>query len=154
MIELTGGLEGVGPGLWRGRVLGRTLWLVSNRDVSIDVESAPLSVVSEQSAERVLELAKVVVSSEELWETYGQLLGTHFPDQIKELADMATKHGRKKFDMGVVARNAVKAASAEELEKSGVAEEVVGKIGVDRILAALKPEQMRELRKRVAATTK
>jgi hypothetical protein len=157
VIEFTGNLEAVSPGLWHGRVLGRPLWLVSNGDVPIDVESAPVSMVSEQSTERALELARVAVSSDELWETYGPLLGTYFPNQTEEFSIMATKQGRKKFDMGVVARNAVKAASAEELVKSGVAEEVVDKIGLDRldrILAALKPEELRELVKKAASAKK
>lgn len=154
VIELTGALESIGPGLWRGRVLGRTLWLVSNGDVPIDAESVPVSVVSDQSAERVLQLAKVVVSSEELWQTYGPLLEVNFPDQVREFEDMATKRGRKKFGMSDLARNAIAAASPEELEKIGAAEKVVDKMGLDRFLAGLTQEQRRGIAKWIEARKK
>jgi hypothetical protein len=154
VIELVGKLESVGPGLWRGQVLGRALWLVSNNEVPIDVESAPVSIVSEQSAERALQLARVVVATDELWQTYGPLLGANFPNQLREFEDMATKRGRKKFGMADLARNAIAVASPEDLEKSGVTEQFLDKIGLDRILAALKPEQLRELVKRAASVKK
>ena len=43
---LAGGLESVSDGVWRTSILGRTLWLVSNSDVPIDLESAPLRMVN------------------------------------------------------------------------------------------------------------
>jgi hypothetical protein len=67
---------------------------------------------------------------------------------------MATKHGRKKFGMGDLARNAIAAASPEELEMIGAAEIIIDKMGVDCILAALKPEQLRELVKKAASAKK
>lgn len=154
VIELTGDLTSVGPGLWSGRVLGRPLWLVSNRDVTIDEESAPVSVVSDQSPDRALTLARVVVASAELWQTYGPLLESHFPDQREEIEDMAAKRGRKKFGMGDLARNAIDLATPEELEKFGLASKVLDKIGLDRFLASLTAEQRREVAKRVDAGKK
>jgi hypothetical protein len=154
VIELTGKLESTGPGLWRGQVLGRTLWLVSNNEVVIDVESAPVSVLSEQSAERALQLARVVVASDELWQTNSPLLGASFPALFQEFEDMATKRGRKKLDFGDMVRNIITVASPEELDRSGVTEQILEKVGVDRIFAALKPEQLRELLKRAASAKK
>jgi hypothetical protein len=149
VIELTGGLESVGPGLWRGRLLGRPLWLVSNGNVSIDAESAPVSVVSAQSAERALELARVVVASEKLWQVYGPLLGNLFPHHRKELEDMATKRGRKPLDWGSLARSAVDSASPKALAEAGTPQAIVEKMGPDGFLASLTPEQRRELSKQL-----
>ena len=84
VIELTGGLEAVGPGMWRGRILGRPLWLVSNSDVPIDNENAPVRAVSEQSVEEMRKLAEVVIAGNEIWEVYCGLIGMLNPNLRKE----------------------------------------------------------------------
>jgi hypothetical protein len=154
VIELTGELETAGPGLWRGRILGRPLWLVSNREVPIDEESAPVSVVSDQSVERAFALATVVASSDVLWQTYGPLLGVLFPHQRKEFEDMATRQRRQKAEWAFITRNAIDGASPKELVKAEAAQAIIDKIGLDGLLAALTPEQRRELAKRIEAGAK
>lgn len=149
-IELTENLMAAGPGLWHGRVLGRPLWLVSNQDVPIDAESAPVSIVSEQTQDRALELARVIASSDVLWGTYGSLLGALFPQHRKEFEEMAAKHGRRKDEFGTIAKNMLDAISSKELVEGGTARTVVDKIGMDGLLAILTPQQRHELAERTA----
>lgn len=149
VIELTGRLEVVGPGLWRGRALGRTLWLVSNSKVPIDEESAPISVVSEQSVERALELANVVVMNNELWRAYAPLLGTLHPEMLKELDAMAAKHGRGDIDWPLALKKLSERIGPKEAAKT-----VIEQISLDDLLAILTPEQRRELAKRAASGKK
>lgn len=151
VVELTGELDNAGTGLWRGRILGRPLWLVSNRDVPIDEESAPVSIVSEQSVDRAFELARIAVLSDELWQTYGPLLDALFPHQRKEFDDMATKQRRKKDDWEIFMRNLIDAAGPQTLAKSGAAQKIFDTIGPDGFLALLTPKQRRELTARTEA---
>jgi hypothetical protein len=102
VIELTGSVEPVSPGLWRGRILGRPLWLMSNRDLPIDDESAPVCLVSEKSVEQIRELAKVVISKDEWWRLYSPWIADLFPEFLKELQTMATKR-KKKGDLDLMA---------------------------------------------------
>jgi hypothetical protein len=54
----TGELAFVSEGIWRSSILGRSLWLISNRDVPIDLESVPIRMVSEQSPPETLAIAR------------------------------------------------------------------------------------------------
>jgi hypothetical protein len=148
VIELTGNLEAISPGLWRGYVLDRPLWLVSNRDVPIDAESASVRMVSEQTIEQTRELAQVFVANEELWQAYAPLLGALYPELRKEFEIMAAKHGRREFDWSLISHNVLEAATPKELIEGGSAKTVIDKIGLDGLLSLLTPAQLREIVKR------
>jgi hypothetical protein len=153
VVELTGKLQSVDAGLWRGCVLGRPLWLVSNRDVPIDPESVPVRMVSEQSAEQTRELAKVVTASDELWDNYGPWLSVLYPRLWKEFDAMAVKRGRKEIDWrvdGELLAKIIRAATSEQLRQVG-GDTLLDKIGVDGFVATLTPEQRRALEERIAS---
>jgi hypothetical protein len=160
VIQLTGELEPVGLGLWRGRILGRPLWFVSNRDEPIDRESASVHMVSDQSVEQTRELARVVIASEEMWESYGAWLGALYPNQWKEFEAMATKRYKGDIDFDFILEKVggilkvIDGARAKELVEGGGAKKVVDKIGIDGLLTILSPEQRRELVDRIASGKK
>jgi len=153
VIELTGELDSVDAGLWRGSVLGRPLWLVSNCDVPIDPESAPVRMVSEQSVEQIRELAQVVMATDELWDNYGPWLCVLYPTLWKEFDSMAVKRGRKDIDWRVdreLFAKIIRAVTAEQLRDVG-GKAIIDKLGIDGIIEILTPEQRRELVKRMAS---
>ncbi len=154
VIELTGELETVSAGLWRGHVVGRPIWLVSNRSVPIDAESASLRMVSEQTVEQTLELARLVAASAATWQIYAPLLVTLYPEVWKEINIMGAKHGRDELNLNLILKNVSKAASPKQLAESEGLRDVIEKIGLDGWLAALTPDERRELAKRIAAGTK
>lgn len=154
VVELTGRLDSISAGLWRGQTMGRPIWLVSNSDLPIDVESASVRIVSEQSIEQAFELARLAVTTEKLWQTYGSLLGALFPDQRKEFEIMAAKRGRGETDLDIVLANLLEQAGPKKLVEGGGLRKIIDKISVDDLLAQLTPERRRELVKRLEAGKK
>jgi hypothetical protein len=149
VVELTGNLESVSPGLWQGRVLGRPLWFVSDRDVPIDGESAPVRMVSEQTDDETRQLANVLVSSDELWHAYAPMLGLLHPEMLKEFAIMAAKHGRGEINWPLFLEKLSEEIGPKELIKN-----VITQMSLDDLFAILTPEQQREFAKRVEARKK
>lgn len=145
---ITGELVPVSAGVWRTSILGRTFWLVSNSEVPIDLESAPLRMVSEKSSEEAIQLAEIAAVSEKLWNVYGPLLGAFFPEHQKEFDAMATKRRRDEINWSLVFSNASKTTNVKNLVTGGGLGEVIHKIGLDNLLTLLSPEQQRNLIKR------
>ncbi len=145
---ITGGLEPISVGVWRTSILGRTLWLVSNSDVPMDLESAPLRMVSEQSASEAIQLAEIASTSQKLWKAYGTLLGTIFPELQKEFDVMAAKRGLDEINWNLVLSNASKRANVKKLIAGDGLREMIHKIGLDNLLTLLPPEEQRALVKR------
>jgi hypothetical protein len=102
VIELTGELRVVGKGLWRGQVVGRPIWLVSNRDVPIHQETIPVHLVSDEPPTAVRELAEIVAITETSWESFGSWLGTAYPLLWKEIQIMAKKKDKGDIDWNAV----------------------------------------------------
>jgi carbamate kinase len=106
--------------------------------------------VSEQTADQTLELANLVATNDELWQTYAPLLGKFYPEMRKEFDTMAAKHGRGEIDW----KRILAAATPKEIIESGTAKKVVDELGVDGLLAILTPQQRREIAKRLEAGKK
>ena len=150
VIESTGSVESVGPGLWHGCVLGRPLWLVSNRDVPIDEESTPVRLVSEQSDEQIRELATAVLASDEMWQRYGSWLAALNPQFRKELQIMATKRKSGDIDLGANIRQLFQELGPEgQTQLALLIKDHLEVVGPDNFLAELSPEQREELRRRL-----
>ena len=155
VVQLTGGLQTVSAGLWRGRILSRPLWLVSNRDVPIDLESASVRMVSEQTVEQARELADVIMASEEMWHHYGPLLIALNRNLEKEFTAMATKRFKGDIDWDFIVAKAggiqqvLGRANPRDLLEGGGDKTLIDKIGVDGLMAILTPKQRRELTRRI-----
>jgi hypothetical protein len=131
--------------------LGRPLWLVSNRDVPIDRESAPLDLVSDEPIDRIRTLAEVVVAESDAWKRYVPWLGVVHPNLVKEIRAMATKRKKGDINWDVNIGKVIRQLQEQEL---GLPKHIVDAIGVERILAALSPAQRREARRRLQADEK
>jgi len=145
VIELTGDLESVTPGLWRGRIMGRPVWLLSNRDVPIDAESAPVRLVSEQSTEQTRELAKVVIANDDVWERYGAWLVTLYPDFNKEFRAMATRRQKGDIDLGANIKQLLHEFGRKRLLELGFPKQLFDDLGPVGYLEGLSDEQRQEL---------
>jgi hypothetical protein len=114
VIELTGELRVVGKGLWRGQMVGRPIWLVSNRDVPIHQETIPVHLVSDETPSTVIELAESVTATEESWRMFGIWLATSYPLLWKEIQAMTKKHRKGDIDWKAVWNNVVDASAKRQ----------------------------------------
>jgi hypothetical protein len=91
---LLGGLQEVGAGVWRVPHLGRTLFLVSNRDVPVERDSVPVHLLVREPVEATRALAQEVASQADLWAVYSGWLATMFPGLWEEVKQMASRAKR------------------------------------------------------------
>ena len=145
VIELTGDLESVSPGLWRGRIMGRPLWLVSNRDVPIDAESTPVRLVSEQSIEQTRELAKVLLADDELLKMYGDWVTALYPEFRKEFHAMVTKRNKGEIDLGANLRQWLHEMGPQRILEVGFPKQLFDDLGPAGYVAGLSVAQREEL---------
>ena len=82
-------LDEVEPGVWASSVLGRTVFLISSRDLSVEPDCIPLHVLGVENGEKELAAARLILQRPDLWELYTQFMASLHPDTIKELRDMA-----------------------------------------------------------------
>jgi hypothetical protein len=157
-----GGLESLGPGLWRCRLLGRLLFWVSSIDLPVEEDSLPLHLVGHEPPATERQVARLVLEKPGLQARYGSWLATLHPTAWKEIEAMARAAGKKlKLDL----RPAIEHLGLEEvIEQVGIdrvveqvgidrvleqlgEREVIKRIGVQRLLANLSPAERRELKR-------
>jgi hypothetical protein len=153
-IELTGELEQVDSGLWRGRILGRPLWLVSNGALPLDEESAPARIVSGRTDQDVLELANGIMANDEIWQRYGPWLVALYPQLRKELRLMATKTKRGDIDLGANLRLLIHEMGPQKLVECGLVKQMLEGLGTDQLLTEMSAEMRAELLHRVQADSR
>jgi hypothetical protein len=141
-----------GPGVWRGQILLRPIFLIDGRTVPVERESVPLHLVGEESREIDLALARVIVEEPGYWELYGSLLGALHPHIIEEANRMAAtkikrgdldlrpfieKIGLKKILALVEVRDAIDALGPKKVAKE---------LGMEQFLASLTVEERKQLK--------
>jgi hypothetical protein len=89
-----GSLEALGPGLWRSRLLGRVVLLVSSTDLPVEADSLPLHVVGQEPAATERQVAQLVLEQPRLQELYGGWLASLHPTVWKEVEAMARAAGK------------------------------------------------------------
>src|ERR1043165_2116065 len=141
VVELTGDLHAVSAGLWRGRVVGRPLWLVSNHDLALDQESAPARLISGKSDEDTLTLAKEMSANDEIWQRYITWLVALYPQLEKELQSMATKRKKGDLDLAANLRLLIDEMKPQDLLRSGLAQTILADLSGDDIWAKLSAKQ-------------
>ena len=162
---LVPGLQLHSPGVWRGEVLGRPLFLVSGRQLPVEEASLPLHLVARQPAETERAVARLVAGRADLWERYGGWLASLHPAAYGEVEGMARQTTKPlRLDLTPIVRTmgmdwVVEQLGArrvvEHLGAKRVVEElglrrVVDELGgVKRLLADLSPEQRRELKQKM-----
>lgn len=159
-----GGLEAVGPGLWRWRLLRRLVFLVSSIDLPVEVDSLPLHIVGKEPLATERLVAQLVMEQPGLQQFYGGWLASLHPAVWREVEAMARTKGKGlKIDL----RPAIEMLGlGQVLEQVGIdrvihevgvdrvieglgEKELVKRLGIERFLANLSPADRRELKRRL-----
>jgi len=156
----------LGDGLWQWRALGEhPFFLVSRDQLPLDLEGAPLHLLSRQSEERGRELAQVLLADPEQWAHYQAWFAFCFPELWPEVQQMtqATKP-LPGWDFGSLAEVVGVRPLIESIGLKWVVQEVgvqrviqevglqrvIQEIGLPNFIAQLTPEQ-REILKQALA---
>jgi hypothetical protein len=141
---MVGEPEVLAAGVWRARLLQRSLVLVSGRELSVERDSVPVHLLGKEPLPNTPALAQLLGRQPDLWSLYGSwIAGTH-PALLEEIRDMARA---KKLPFTMDWHRLVEVMGKDEvLREIGQA---VDEIGIDNLLAHLTPEQREELRRRL-----
>ncbi len=152
---LLGEMAEMAPGIWRARILGRWLMLVSNREVSVDRDSIPIHLLAKESIDTTRAVAETLDKQRDLWPIYSTWLATLFPDLWEEIEKMAKQKARgpvldlrpviEKMGLGKVIEQVGIDRVIEQLGPARVLEHY----SVDTLLANLSPQRKRELQRRL-----
>jgi hypothetical protein len=159
---LVGDLEELGRGVWRVRIVGRSLILVNNRDVPVERDSVPVHLLVHESIESTRAVAREVASQSDLLRLYGGWLMIKFPDLWKEVRHMARKTSNAPFfDFRPVINTIgldefIRQVGLERMVEEIGLERVIEQVGLERVIeqvggldglvAKLTPAQRRQLR--------
>jgi hypothetical protein len=129
--RLFGSLETERPGIWRCRALRRLVFLVSASDLPVEAESLPLHVLSKESPDKELAMARLVLEQPDLWRHYGQVLTTLHPATLEEIRAMVrTKNQAFKFHVEPL----IELMGMEELINQLGLKRVIDEVGVKRVI--------------------
>jgi hypothetical protein len=153
--RLLGGLEPLGTGLWRSRVLGRLVFLASSIDLPVEADSLPLHIVGQEPAGTERAVAQLVAAQPKFQQQYGGWMATLHPRAWEEIDAMVRRAGKSpKIDL----RPAIELLGLDHvLEQVGTKRVVeaigpkrfVEAIGLENLLASLSPAERRELKQRL-----
>ncbi len=147
-------LEPLAEGLWRGTILERPMFLVSNDQLGIDRDSVPLHLVTKEPIERGTEVAHQVAAQPDLWKTYGPWLAVYYPTIWQEVMNVATnvedRFEKPDFDgfldrVGV--QNFLTPVNAKRIIEALRPDRVVHEMGTKSFIDALTTEQREELKR-------
>lgn len=156
-------LESWSPGVWRCRVLGRLVFLVSGTEVAVEKDSLPVHVLGQESEQTELELARLVGAEPQLWPVYGPWVASFHPEALEELRKMAKTVSKKfwprvepliellgmeEFLRQVGHKSILEKLGPRIVEKLGP-KKVVEQLTADELFDSLTPAQRRELKRRL-----
>jgi hypothetical protein len=129
--HLLGELEPVGAGLWRSKLLGRLVFLVSSIDLPVEVDSLPLHIVGQESLVTEREVARLVVEQPKLQHLYGGWMASLHSSAWKEIEAMVRKTGKGLvFDL----EPAIEAMGLDRIIEQVGAKRVIEQIGAKRFI--------------------
>ena len=153
--ERLGMLEKCGEGIWRGQVLLRKVYLVSNSDLPVNKESVPLHLVSRESHGKALSVAKLVLGDPELRRMYEEWVFVLHEGAWKEARTMSrVVEDEVPIDFKKIAefigvdRLISQVGLKRVIEEVGL-DRVIAEVGFDRLIASLTPAQRRELKRKL-----
>jgi hypothetical protein len=148
------GLQSHGPGVWRCRLLGRPIFLVSGGDLPVEEASLPLHLVARESGETGQAVARLVAGHAELWDRYSGWLASLHPAAFEEVKNMAKgTRGQLRLDLTPVIETMgmdwlIEQVGAKQVIEHLGAKRVIRELGgVEGLLAELTPDQRRQLRR-------
>ena len=171
--ERLGILEKCGEGIWRGRVLLRKVYLVSNSDLPVNEESVPLHLVSRESHGKALSVAKLVLGDPALRRMYedwvyvlhesawkevrimSRVVEDEVPINFKKIVDLIgvdrliSQVGLKRVIEEVGLGSVIAEVGLDRVIAEVGLDRVIAEVGVDRLIASLTPAQRRELKRRL-----
>ncbi|HEV3255372.1 MAG TPA: hypothetical protein VG013_00700 [Gemmataceae bacterium] len=158
------GVDELGAGLWRCRLLGRLVFLVSSIHLPVEEDSLPLHIVGREPAAVEREVARLVLEEPGLQQLYGGWVASLHPGAWKEVEAMARTAGktlnidlRPAIEMLGLDRVIEQVGIDRVIEQVGIdrviehcgEKELIKRIGLDRWLANLSPAERRELKRRL-----
>src|SRR5581483_287751 len=129
--EQLGHVEALGPGLWRGRALGRPVYLVSSVDLPVEEDSLPLHLVGVEPVAIERAVARLIVEQPALQARYGGWLATLHPQAWKEVEKMA-RTAKKRLVLDI--RPAVETLGLDRVIEQVGLDRVIEQIGLDRVI--------------------
>jgi hypothetical protein len=134
--------------VWRGRDLGRQVFLVSNREVPVERDSVPVHLLTPEPIEEAGQLVQVLRAHQDLLAVYGPWLASSHPALWEEV----TRMGRKKekglsFDLGPLIEKVGLDEVIKQFGLERVTQEVVAQKGVGWLVERLTPEQREQLKR-------
>jgi hypothetical protein len=136
-----GPLEPLGPGLWRCRLLGRLVLLVSSVDLPVDEDSLPLHIVGQEPLATERQVAQLVVNEPILQQLYGGWVASLHPAAWKEVEAMARTAGKHlRIDLDA----AIDAMGIDRIIEQVGMDRVLEHFGMDRLLAHVGMERVLE----------
>jgi hypothetical protein len=152
--ELLGGLEEVDSGVWRSRLLGRQVLLVSNREVPVQRDSIPVHLLVKEPLEATRRVAEEVASQKDLWEMYSGWVATLFPVLWDEVKLMGRSKSGPVLDLRPVIEQVGLKTVIDQVGIDRVVDEigwrpVLDRLGMDAMLAQMTAEERRELLQRL-----
>lgn len=143
-------------GLWRGRVWGHPVWLVSARDLPVEVDTVPLHLL-DRDPPAPAGVGTLVLQDEELQRHFARWLSALQPLLWEEMRHMAEKAapGTGIFDWEAISKfanldEAVRLLPPEHVMQVIGVEQAIDALGLPRVIDALGPERLlQELLKRL-----
>jgi hypothetical protein len=150
--------------LWRSRVLGRLVFLVSSIDLPVEEDSLPLHLVGHEPPDTERQVARLVLERPELQARYAGWAASLHPRAWREVEAMAREKFRgPTLDLRpaieylglnfvieqVGLRRVIDEVGPDRVLQELGDKEVVKRIGIDRFLASLSAAERRELKRRL-----
>jgi hypothetical protein len=143
--ESLGRLEALGPGLWRGQVLRRLVFLVSSGDLPVEPDSLPLHVAGFEAPEKELEAARLVTEQSEFQAHFGGWMTLLHPAAWREAQAMKPV---KWHGLNVDLTPVVETLGWDGIiDILGGSKEFIRHVGMKSFLASLAPKDRRELKR-------
>jgi hypothetical protein len=138
---LLGGLDEVAPGIWRTRILGRWLVLVSNRELPVDRDSIPIHLLATESVDTGRAVAQTLSLQPDLWPMYSNWVATLFPELWEEMESMAKQKVRgPTLDL----RPVIEIIGLGTVIKQVGIDRVIEQVGIDRVIEHLGADRVIE----------
>jgi len=134
-------LEQLGPGLWRGELLGRGVYWASSVDLPVEPDALPLHIVGQEPLEKEREAARLIAARPELQTVYSGWMASLHAAAWKEVEEMARTKG-KPFVLDV--RPAIESLGLKKVIEQVGLDRVIEAVGRDRVIEAVGMEKLME----------
>jgi hypothetical protein len=136
-----GGLEALGAGLWRSRLLGRLVFLVSSIDLPVEEDSLPLHIVGKEPLDTERAVAQFVAEQPLLQQLYGGWVASLHSKAWKEIEAMVRRTGK---GLNIDLEAAIDAMGLDRIIEQVGIDRVIEQVGIDRVIEQVGIDQLIE----------